>query len=236
MMCTSASPDALRWELIPSSIIDLLKVHLTTHRNPSSSTSYTSIRILIFVFIVLTIFGGSDGVSSSSGEYRRRSSSSQSHHAIRMKITEEEAAYRTKLPYAAAIESRRYFDNDAERASWLSNNNSLAMSWHTPRRFTVTETNPIHILFPLPTEQGPQELNPFGITIALTRPVVDEALEEVYRRKLVPTNALFIHFEDSKLSDAHGPNVAITHLVNNRLDCIIGKFLNARHTLAFRHH
>ncbi|KAF7638237.1 ANF_receptor domain-containing protein [Meloidogyne graminicola] len=48
------------------------------------------------------------------------------------------------------------------------------------------------------------------------------AIEEVYRRQLVPKNSLQIHFEDSQLSDAHGPNVAINQLVNNKLDCIIG--------------
>lgn len=93
------------------------------------------------------------------------------------------------------------------------------------KTFFVTAEIPIHILFPLPTEQGPQELNPFGITIALTKPVVDIAVEEVYRRGLVSLNSLNIHFEDSKLSDAHGPNVAINQLVDNRLDCIIGNFL-----------
>jgi hypothetical protein len=49
-----------------------------------------------------------------------------------------------------------------------------------------------------------------------------QAVEEVYRRSLVPPNSLDIHFEDSMLSDAHGPNVAINMLVNNQLDCIIG--------------
>ncbi|KAI1722158.1 receptor family ligand binding region domain-containing protein [Ditylenchus destructor] len=89
-------------------------------------------------------------------------------------------------------------------------------------KFEVNVAHPIHILFPLPTEAGRKEVNPFDITIALARPVVDEAIVEVYRRELVPPNSLSIHFEDSKLSDAHGPNVAINQLVDNRLDCIIG--------------
>ncbi|PIO74778.1 hypothetical protein TELCIR_03200 [Teladorsagia circumcincta] len=31
-----------------------------------------------------------------------------------------------------------------------------------------------------------------------------------------------VTYRDSRLSDAHGPNVAIQQLVKNRLDCIIG--------------
>ena len=86
----------------------------------------------------------------------------------------------------------------------------------------VSPEHPIHILFPLPMEVGRPEVNPFGITIDKARPVVDEAVEEVYRRQLVEVGSLAVHFEDSKLSDAHGPNVAINQLVDNRLDCIIG--------------
>ena len=92
----------------------------------------------------------------------------------------------------------------------------------------VSPEKPIHILFPLPAEKGRVEVNPFGITIDLARPVVDEAVEDVYRRKLVARGSLRIHFEDSKLSDAHGPNVAIIQLVKNQLDCIIGRLYNNR--------
>jgi hypothetical protein len=91
------------------------------------------------------------------------------------------------------------------------------------RRYEVSREHPIHILFPLPTESGRQEVNPFGITIDKARPVVDEAIEEVYRRQLIETGSIEASFEDSKLSDAHGPNVAINQLVDNRLDCIIGE-------------
>lgn len=94
---------------------------------------------------------------------------------------------------------------------------------HIKYKYEVSPEHPIHILFPLPTESGRKEVNPFGITIDLSKPVVDEAIDEVYRRQLVPLNSLSIHFEDSRLSDAHGPNVAINQLVDNRLDCIIGK-------------
>uniref|UniRef100_A0A914CVH8 Receptor ligand binding region domain-containing protein n=1 Tax=Acrobeloides nanus TaxID=290746 RepID=A0A914CVH8_9BILA len=92
----------------------------------------------------------------------------------------------------------------------------------TKTKYEVSPEKPIHILFPLPAEKGRVEVNPFGITIDLARPVVDEAVEDVYRRKLVTRGSLRIHFEDSKLSDAHGPNVAIIQLVKNQLDCIIG--------------
>uniref|UniRef100_A0AC34QVW0 Receptor ligand binding region domain-containing protein n=1 Tax=Panagrolaimus sp. JU765 TaxID=591449 RepID=A0AC34QVW0_9BILA len=88
--------------------------------------------------------------------------------------------------------------------------------------YEVSKRKPIYILFPLPEQPGYKELNPFGITIGKTRPVVDEAIEEVYRRHLVPEGSLDIAFEDTKLSDAVGPNVAIHALVKNKLDCIIG--------------
>uniref|UniRef100_A0A1I8BL39 Uncharacterized protein n=1 Tax=Meloidogyne hapla TaxID=6305 RepID=A0A1I8BL39_MELHA len=83
----------------------------------------------------------------------------------------------------------------------------------TEKIYLISEEYPIHILFPLPTNDGRRNENPFGITILKAKPVVDEAVEDVYRRQLVPQNSLQIHFEDSKLSDAHGPNVAINQLV-----------------------
>ncbi|KAE9551222.1 hypothetical protein FO519_005571 [Halicephalobus sp. NKZ332] len=88
--------------------------------------------------------------------------------------------------------------------------------------YEVSKRKPVYILFPLPKEAGIKEHNPFGITIDLAKPVVDEAVDEVYRRQLVPEGSLEIAFEDTKLSDAHGPNVAIHALVKNKLDCIIG--------------
>ncbi|CAD5206387.1 unnamed protein product [Bursaphelenchus okinawaensis] len=89
------------------------------------------------------------------------------------------------------------------------------------KKIEVSPARPIYLLFPLPVVQN-KALNPFGITIDLAQPVVDIAVEEVYRRQIVQPGSLHIHFEDSRLSDAHGPNVAINHLVNNELDCIIG--------------
>ena len=90
-------------------------------------------------------------------------------------------------------------------------------------KFEVSKNKPIYILFPLPKERGLLEHNPFGITLLKVQPVVDEAIAEVYRRKLVPEGSLKTDFEDTKLSDAHGPNVAIHALVKNRLACIIGE-------------
>ena len=89
--------------------------------------------------------------------------------------------------------------------------------------YEVSKRKPVYILFPLPKEAGIKEHNPFGITIDLAKPVVDQAVDEVYKRQLVPEGSLEISFEDTKLSDAHGPNVAIHALVKNKLDCIIGK-------------
>uniref|UniRef100_A0AC34F461 Receptor ligand binding region domain-containing protein n=1 Tax=Panagrolaimus sp. ES5 TaxID=591445 RepID=A0AC34F461_9BILA len=89
-------------------------------------------------------------------------------------------------------------------------------------KYEVSKEKPIYVLFPLPKEKGIPEHNPFGITIDLVKPVVDEALAEVYRRELIPEGVLKINFENTQLSDAHGPNVAIHALVKNQLDCIIG--------------
>uniref|UniRef100_A0A914HLY5 Receptor ligand binding region domain-containing protein n=1 Tax=Globodera rostochiensis TaxID=31243 RepID=A0A914HLY5_GLORO len=89
-------------------------------------------------------------------------------------------------------------------------------------KFLVDTAHPIHMLFPLPAEEGRKTENPFGITILKARPVVDEGIEEVYRRQLAPINSLITHFNDTQMSDAHGPNVAINMLVENRVDVIIG--------------
>ncbi|EPB73993.1 hypothetical protein ANCCEY_06922 [Ancylostoma ceylanicum] len=40
--------------------------------------------------------------------------------------------------------------------------------------------------------------------------------------RYVPPDSMAVTYRDSRLSDAHGPNVAIQQLVKNRLDCIIG--------------
>lgn len=68
-----------------------------------------------------------------------------------------------------------------------SNNKSLKLQPSLQKQsiLQVSPEKPIHILFPLPTESGRHNENPFGITIALAKPVVDEALDEVRRRKLV---------------------------------------------------
>lgn len=93
------------------------------------------------------------------------------------------------------------------------------------QKFEVSPRRPIYLLFPLPVIKD-ESLNPFGITIDLARPVVDIAVEDVYRLQIVEPGSLRIHFEDTRLSDAHGPNVAINHLVNNELDCIIGELMS----------
>jgi hypothetical protein len=43
-----------------------------------------------------------------------------------------------------------------------------------PEVSAVSEESPIHILFPLPTDEGRRNENPFGITILKAKPVVDE--------------------------------------------------------------
>ncbi|KAI6203554.1 Guanylate cyclase [Aphelenchoides besseyi] len=90
------------------------------------------------------------------------------------------------------------------------------------KHYEVSPDRPIYVLFPLPTTWN-DVWNPFSITLQQAQPVVDEALEEVYfKRQLLKNGSLVVSFEDTHLSDAHGPNVAIKHLVQNTLDCIIG--------------
>uniref|UniRef100_A0A915DWB7 Receptor ligand binding region domain-containing protein n=1 Tax=Ditylenchus dipsaci TaxID=166011 RepID=A0A915DWB7_9BILA len=129
--------------------------------------------------------------------------------------------HRWRMPFA---EANSVVHGSAEGSSLASHHFNPFSAGVLPKKFKfqVSESNPIHILFPLPKESGRKEVNPFDITIDLAVPVVEEAVNEVYRRQLVPMNSLKTHFEDSKLSDAHGPNVAINALVNNELDCIIG--------------
>jgi hypothetical protein len=121
-----------------------------------------------------------------------------------------------RLPYAPST-SLAYEPMDI-----VSRREFSRRSRSMPAQFEVTQRHPIHILFPLPDEIGSVAFNPFGITTELVRPVIDEALVEVYRRQLVPTSSVATHYADTKLSDAHGPNVAINQLWNNKLDCIIG--------------
>ncbi|RCN34803.1 hypothetical protein ANCCAN_19354 [Ancylostoma caninum] len=88
----------------------------------------------------------------------------------------------------------------------------------------VSVIHPVHIIVPLPLQDDTEELkNPFGLTILKVRPVIDLALDDAYRKfQYVPPDSMAVTYRDSRLSDAHGPNVAIQQLVKNRLDCIIG--------------
>ncbi|KAK6014544.1 hypothetical protein OSTOST_20071, partial [Ostertagia ostertagi] len=92
------------------------------------------------------------------------------------------------------------------------------------KRIAVSVIHPVHIIVPLPLEDDTEELkNPFGLTILKVRPVIDLALDDAYRKfQYVPPDSMAVTYRDSRLSDAHGPNVAIQQLVKNRLDCIIG--------------
>uniref|UniRef100_A0A914XRX9 Uncharacterized protein n=1 Tax=Panagrolaimus superbus TaxID=310955 RepID=A0A914XRX9_9BILA len=121
------------------------------------------------------------------------------------------------LAPAAAI------DSADELSAFNLDRRSRSLSGKKYFKYEVSKEKPIYVLFPLPKDKGIPEHNPFGITIDLVKPVVDEALAEVYRRQLIPEGVLKINFENTQLSDAHGPNVAIHALVKNQLDCIIGK-------------
>ncbi|CAI4224289.1 unnamed protein product [Auanema sp. JU1783] len=87
----------------------------------------------------------------------------------------------------------------------------------------ISVMTPIHILFPLPeSDDETGGKNPFRLSIDKVVPVVNLALEDAYKAQYIPDSSIAATFKSSKLSDAHGPNVAISQLVKNELDCIIG--------------
>ncbi|CAJ0922953.1 unnamed protein product, partial [Mesorhabditis belari] len=87
----------------------------------------------------------------------------------------------------------------------------------------VTEDHPIYMVIPLPsTDDISAGRNPFRLSIPLVEPIVDLAVESVYKQQLVQRNSIRVIYKDSQMSDAHGPNVAIDMLVQNKLDVIIG--------------
>ncbi|PIO72421.1 hypothetical protein TELCIR_05655, partial [Teladorsagia circumcincta] len=91
----------------------------------------------------------------------------------------------------------------------------LISCYETEMRCNVSVIHPVHIIVPLPLEDDTEELkNPFGLTILKVRPVIDLALDDAYRKfQYVPPDSMAVTYRDSRLSDAHGPNVAIQQLV-----------------------
>lgn len=75
-------------------------------------------------------------------------------------------------------------------------------------QYEVSPRRPVYILFPTPTQEDLVK-NPFGILLDLVEPVVDIALDEVYDRELLESGSIKTVFGDSRMSDAHGPNLAI---------------------------
>lgn len=73
-------------------------------------------------------------------------------------------------------------------------------------QYEVSTRRPVYILFPLPTESS-KILNPFDIILNKVEPVVDLALEDIYERGLLENGSIKTIFGDSRMSDAHGPNL-----------------------------
>lgn len=103
----------------------------------------------------------------------------------------------------------------------LETSSTIADTTAVFHQFEVSPRRPVYVLFPLPTEYN-NLLNPFQIILNKVEPVVDIALDDVYERGLLEPNSIRTVFDDSRMSDAHGPNLAIRQLVSNKLDCIIG--------------
>uniref|UniRef100_A0A0N5BWF7 ANF_receptor domain-containing protein n=1 Tax=Strongyloides papillosus TaxID=174720 RepID=A0A0N5BWF7_STREA len=89
------------------------------------------------------------------------------------------------------------------------------------------EVKPFYILIPLPEKanEAPEckYRNPFNLDLLSVRPVIEEAIEDIQSKifgsrkiRLVP------FFNDTKCSDAIGPNFAVELYKQEKLDCIIG--------------
>lgn len=126
------------------------------------------------------------------------------------------------LLYSCTVQARYSFILEPEHAPRHQHHQYFRKIRQQRQVIQVSAQNPMHILFPVPVQRGKPTENPFGITMDLVKPVVEIALEDVYRDQLVPEDSLRLHFKDTHLSDAHGPNVAINQLVEGKLDCIIG--------------
>ncbi|KAI6229014.1 Guanylate cyclase [Aphelenchoides fujianensis] len=74
-----------------------------------------------------------------------------------------------------------------------------------PPHYEVSRTRPVYAIFPLPTVEHVL-YNPHRIVLDKVRPVVDLALEDVYfLHRLLENGSIVASFEDTRLSDAHGP-------------------------------
>ncbi|CAJ0561087.1 unnamed protein product, partial [Mesorhabditis spiculigera] len=82
---------------------------------------------------------------------------------------------------------------------------------------------PLWIIVGLPAREGQYARNPFKLTIDKAKPVFDVAIEDIYyRRELLPPGAFNVVFEDTKQSDAVGPQKIIEHYVNGTVDAVMG--------------
>lgn len=82
---------------------------------------------------------------------------------------------------------------------------------------------PINIVVGLPSEEGNILRNPYKLTIAKSQPVFDVAIEDIYqKRHLLPPKTLRIVYEDTKLSDAIGPQKMVNHYCNQSVDAVMG--------------
>ncbi|CAJ0561073.1 unnamed protein product, partial [Mesorhabditis spiculigera] len=89
--------------------------------------------------------------------------------------------------------------------------------------FLVDATHPIYMVVPLPETDDPSMgRNPFRLSIPRVEPIIDLGIEEVGRRGWLPNNSIVVLYRNSQMSDAHGPNVVIDMLVQNKLDIIVG--------------
>lgn len=92
-----------------------------------------------------------------------------------------------------------------------------------PRRRYSQPRFPLDIVVGLPEQEGNLLRNPFRLTIAKSMPVFDVAVEDIYhKQQLLPTDSLRITYEDTKLSDAIGPQKLVDRYCSRTVDAVMG--------------
>ncbi|KAF7638235.1 ANF_receptor domain-containing protein [Meloidogyne graminicola] len=83
---------------------------------------------------------------------------------------------------------------------------------------------PLNIVVGLPSDFNDNPLrNPYKLSISKAQPVFDVAIEDIIIKfKILPSNSLFIAYEDTQLSDAIGPQKIVNHYCNKTVDVVMG--------------
>ncbi|CAD5206389.1 unnamed protein product [Bursaphelenchus okinawaensis] len=101
--------------------------------------------------------------------------------------------------------------------------NQTAVATRLPRRRYSQPRFPLDVVVGLPEQEGNRLRNPFRLTIGKSQPVFDVAVEDIYtKRQLLPSDSLRITYEDTKLSDAVGPQKFVDRYCSRTVDAVMG--------------